>query len=298
MFIDIHSHTRLMGGPPRFHLTNLPYANPDELWEGYQRIGVERAILLPRGNPECAYSIQSNEEVLYLATKYPFIPFCNMDPRGMTNSVTAPFERLFKYYRDKGCKGVGEVACNMLVGDPLVQAMFAGAEAADMPVTIHMSPYIGHKYGLVDNAGLPQLEATLQRFPKLKIFGHSQTFWSEMAANPSITDRMGYPKGKIQEEGRVPQLLRKYEFLYGDLSAGSGFNALMRDREYAAKFLTEFQDKLLFGTDIAAPKGYMDEALLTLANFLLDLRKTGEISETVFQKVARENAIRILGLEA
>ena len=33
-----------------------------------------------------------------------------------------------------------------------------------------------------------------------------------------------------------------------------------------------------------------------LAKFLLDLRQKGKISETVFQKVARENAIRLLGL--
>jgi predicted TIM-barrel fold metal-dependent hydrolase len=296
VFIDIHSHTRLMEGPPRFHSDNLTYASPDELWEAYESVGIERSILLPRGNPECAYSLQSNEEVLYLAEKYPFVPFCNMDPRCMTNSVTAPFERVFKYYRDKGCKGIGEVCANLPMLDPLVQAMFKGAEAAGLPMTIHMSPYIGHKYGLVDNAGLPQLEATLQRFPALKIFGHSQAFWAEMGARPKIEERMGYPKGKIQEEGRIPQLMRKYENLYGDLSAGSGYNALARDPEYAAKFLTEFQDRLFFGTDVASPKGHMDELLFGLANFLKNLRQTGKISETVFQKVARENAIRVLEL--
>lgn len=296
MFIDIHSHTRLMEGPPRFHSDNLTYANPDELWEGYARIGVEKAVLLPRGNPECAYSIQSNEEVLYLAEKYPFIPFCNMDPRGMSNSVKAPFEWLFKYYKDKGCKGIGEVCANMPVLDPLVQAMFKGAEAADMPVTIHMSPYVGHSYGLVDEAGLPQLERLLQLYPKLKIFGHSQTFWAEMGSNPTVQERMGYPKGKIEEEGRIAWLMRKYENLYGDLSAGSGFNALNRDPEYAVKFLNEFQDRLFFGTDVAHPKGHMDCVLLPLANFLQDLRRSGKISETVFNKIARENAIRVLGL--
>ena len=184
----------------------------------------------------------------------------------------------------------------MPVLDPLVQAMFKGAEAAGMPVTIHMSPYVGHSYGLVDDAGLPQLEETLQRFPKLKIFGHSQTFWAEMGANPTVLERMGYPKGKIEEEGRVPYLMRKYENLYGDLSAGSGSKALLRDPEYAVKFLNEFQDRLFFGTDVAHPKGHMDAVLLPLANFLKELRQSGKISESVFQKIARENAIRVLEL--
>jgi predicted TIM-barrel fold metal-dependent hydrolase len=179
--------------------------------------------------------------------------------------------------------------------DPLVLAMFKGAEAAGLPVTFHLSPFIGYSYGLVVSAGLPELEMVLQQFPKLKIFAHSQTFWAEMGANPTVEERMGYPTGKIQEEGRIPQLMRKYENLYGDLSAGSGCNALSRDPEYAAKFLTEFQDRLLFGTDNCQPKGHMI-VMDILAKFLLDLRQKGKISETVFQKVARENAIRLLGL--
>jgi len=59
-----------------------------------------------------------------------------------------------------------------------------------------------------------------------------------------------YPKGPVKSPMRVPYLLKKYSNLYGDLSAGSGFNAISRDPECGYKFLEEFQDKLLFGTDI------------------------------------------------
>ena len=299
MFIDIHVHTARIPGPPRITGDKLTYATPEELIEEYDEIGVERAVVLPSVNPECAYRVQSNEEALEIAERYPgrFIPFCNVDPRFMTNSSRSPFEWIFKYYRDKGCKGVGEVCANLPILDPLVQAMFKGVEAAGLPLTFHLSPYVGHDYGLVDHAGLPQLEESLRRFPKLKFFGHSQTFWAEMGANPSLNERIGYPKGPIAAEGRIPELMRKYENLYGDLSAGSGFNALDRDRKYAAKFLTEFQDRLFFGTDNCQPKGHM-HVTRPLAGLLTDMRKTGEISETVFQKVARENAIRVLGLEA
>ena len=34
-----------------------------------------------------------------------------------------------------------------------------------------------------------------------------------------------------------------------ELSAGSGANAMLRDPEYAIKFLTEFSDQLFFCTD-------------------------------------------------
>ena len=173
--------------------------------------------------------------------------------------------------------------------DPLVQALFKGAEEAGLPVTFHLSPFIGYSYGLVVSAGLPELEETLQKFPKLKLFAHSQTFWAEMGARPTIEERMGYPKGEIGEEGRVPRLMRKYGNLYGDLSAGSGCNALTRDRAYGIKFLNEFQDRLCFGTDICYAKQE-----LPLAGFLLELKAEGALSEETFEKIARGNARRLL----
>ena len=45
--------------------------------------------------------------------------------------------------------------------------------------------------------------------------------------------------------------MRTYGNLYGDLSAGSGSNALTRDRGYAVKFLNN-QDRAV-RTDICAP---------------------------------------------
>lgn len=296
MFIDIHVHTRRIAGPPRITGDNLTYASPDELLEAYDEVGIERGCLLPEVNPECAFVPQSNEEVLELAARNSrFIPFCNVDPRAMTNSIHAPFHWIFSYYRDKGCKGIGEVCANLSMLDPLVLAMFKGAEEAGLPLTFHLSPFIGYSYGLVVSAGLPELERVLQQFPKLKIFAHSQTFWAEMGADPTIEERMGYPTGKIQEEGAVPRLMRKYENLYGDLSAGSGCNALARDPEYAVRFLNEFQDRLFFGTDNCQPKGHM-HVMKPLAHFLTGLRRDNKISETVFRKVARENAVRVLGL--
>ncbi len=294
MFIDIHVHTRRLPGPPRIKGDKMTYATPEELLAGYDEIGIERACVLPGVNPECCYVPQANEDVLELAEKNArFIPFCNVDPRAMTNSIDAPFEWIFKYYRDRGCRGIGEICANLSMLDPLVQALFKGAEEAGLPVTFHLSPFIGYSYGLVVSAGLPELEETLQKFPKLRLFAHSQTFWAEMGARPTIEERMGYPKGEIGEEGRVPRLMRKYGNLYGDLSAGSGCNALTRDRAYAVRFLNEFQDRLFFGTDICQPTMH---TLRPLAAFLQDLLKKGEISQTVFDKVAKKNAIRVLGL--
>ena len=48
----------------------------------------------------------------------------------------------------------------------------------------------------------------------------------------------------------------------------------------------------MFGTDICAP-----DTPTPLVDFLLDLRDNGDISEEVFRKIARENAVRILELD-
>ncbi len=292
-FIDIHVHTFRHTGFPR-PSDGETCASPAQLLAGYDEIGIERAVLLPVCNPECSTSLQGVEEVLEIAgnSNGRFIPFCNVDPRAIENSPSAPLGDMLKYYRDCGCKGVGEVSANLSILDPLVQNLFKSAEEAQLPLTFHLAPYFGGLYGLVDGAGLPGLELCLQRFPKLRIFGHSQTFWAEISRIRSIEDRLGYPQGEV-EEGTIPRLLRKYPNLYGDLSAGSGCNALMRDRTYAVKFLTEFQDRLFFGTDICQPTM---PTLRPLAEFLRELHDTREISETIFRKVARENAIRELNL--
>jgi predicted TIM-barrel fold metal-dependent hydrolase len=175
--------------------------------------------------------------------------------------------------------------------DPRVENLFAAAEAAGLVLTFHLATHIGNIYGLEVQKGLGKLEKALQKFPNLKFFAHSQTFWAEIDGNVTEDERGGYPKGKITEDGAVVKLMRKYPNLYGDISAGSGCNALKRDEEFAVSFLNEFQDRLMFGTDICRP-----DTATPLVDFMLKLRDEKKISETVFQKVARENIIRILDL--
>jgi predicted TIM-barrel fold metal-dependent hydrolase len=290
MFIDIHGHFLKSPGFPRNGKPS--FSTPEQLIERYDFLNIEKAVVLPVVNPECTYASQSNEEVIEVAEKTGrFIPFCNIDPRALDNSPWSPFGDILKFYRDKGCKGIGEVCANLPFMDPLVQNLFKGAEESGLPLTFHISPTIGQNYGLYDDPGLPQLEISLQKFPNLKFFGHSQTFWAEIARLETPGERYGYPLSTVKEEGVIPKLMRKYPNLYGDLSAGSGCNALKRDKKYAVKFLDEFQDRLMFGTDICAP-----DTPTPLVDFLLELKNSGDIPECVFNKVARGNAIKILKL--
>lgn len=291
MFIDIHVHAQRLPGPP--YNGKQPISTPEQLLERYDAIGVEKAVVLPLVSPECVLAIQSNQEVLDIAGQWPerFVPFCSIDPRGGGNRPDAPLGEALEYYQSLGCKGVGEVVANMPILDPMVQNLFRHTEAAGLPLTFHIAAQRGGMYGLVDDPGLPGLERSIATHPGLKFLGHSQTFWAEMAPLETVADRYGYPRYPVREEGAVPRMMRRYPNLCGDLSAGSGHNALARDPEYAVRFLEEFQDRLLFGTDICAP-----DTPTPLVDFLTALRDEGKISKEIFEKVARENARALLGL--
>jgi len=92
----------------------------------------------------------------------------------------------------------------------------------------------------------------------------------------------------------VVELFERYENLYGDLSAGSGFNAVSRDPEFGYPFLERFQDRMLFGTDICSAGQELPQPA-----FLKDAVQAGHISEEAYEKITWRNANRVfnLGLE-
>jgi predicted TIM-barrel fold metal-dependent hydrolase len=292
MFVDIHVHARRLPGPPRGG--KQAFATPEQLLARYDALGIESAVVLPMVSPEF-YPTQDVDDLFEMAERFPgrFIPFCNVDPRGVANAPDAPLDELLNYYRSRGAKGLGEITANLPFTDPLVQNLFKHVERAGLPVIFHVSWRLGGDYGLCDEPGLPQLESCLARFPKLTFLGHSTAFWAEIAALEKPHDRRSYPPYPVRAEGVVPKLMRQYPNLHGDLSAGSGHNALARDPDYGPAFLAEFQDRLYFGTDICAP-----DTPTPLVDLLLDWRAKGRISDTVFRKVARENAAELLGIAA
>ena len=290
MFIDIHAHARQSPGTGRLVYDNFP--TPEQLIRRYDKLGIAKGVLLPLVSPE-VYEPQSNGEILAICDAHPdrFVPFCNIDPRAMTNSPNAPFGELLAFYKEKGCKGLGEMLPNLPLNDPLVDNLLDHCNAQQMPVTFDMATRIGGTYGVYDEPGLPCLKRALRRYPKVVFLGHSPPFWAEIAKLETIESRAGYPKGPVKEEGVVPQLMRKYPNLHGDLSAGSGFNAISRDLEYGAAFLEEFQDKLYFGADICAP-----DNPAPLVDLLLRLRREDRISQECLEKIAWKNANRLLDL--
>ena len=291
MFIDIHAHAYLFDYPPQDGSTQ--FCTAEEVIARYDELGIEKGVLLPLIGPE-TYIAQSNAEIAEICKRYPdrFIPFFNIDPRGIANSEFTDFSPWINWFKAHGYLGVGEFMPNMRFLDPRVLNIFRQFQDANLPVIFDDTVYVNSSYGLVDDPGLPQLEMVLNMFPRLILLGHGPAFWSEIGTLETVYDRGGYPDYPIKEEGAVPKLFRRYKNLWGDLSAGSGYNALARDVDYAVKFLNEFQDRLCFGTDIC----YYDQQL-PLASFLLELKKSGHISEVVFEKIACGNAKRLLNLE-
>jgi len=287
--IDIHIHTNLYKGIERF--SGGTYASPEEIISMYEKLGIGKGVLLPEINAECAFQVQSNEEVSYITQQYPdtFYWFCNINPLMGSNSTDTDFTYFLDYYKKLGAKGVGEVTANMYFDDPYMENLFSHCEKCQMPVIFHMAHKKGNCYGLIDDMGLPRLEKELIKFPKLKFLGHSQTFWAEIGNDLTEEKRRGYPKGKVIP-GRVVELMRKYPSLCGDLSAGSGYNALTRDPEFGYQFIEEFQDKLYFGTDICDPRNDMKLSLWLDKAF-----EQGKISKAAYEKVCFGNVLDLLG---
>jgi predicted TIM-barrel fold metal-dependent hydrolase len=87
----------------------------------------------------------------------------------------------------------------------------------------------------------------LDRYPKVTFIGHAQTWWSNIdkKSDPGVM----YPAGPVSSGGITDRLLSDYANIYGDLSAKSGLNSMLRDEAHARDFLTRHQNKLLFGSD-------------------------------------------------
>ena len=296
--IDIHAHAIMFHEQaPKDYVTGERFCSASEVIELYDKLEIEKGVLMPLLSPEANYDPMTSKECAFLASQNPdrFFWFCNIDPRSCGHSPSADLSKYIEHYKMLGAKGLGEITANIPIDDPLIDNLFFHCEENDMPVTIHLAPMNAKYgfYGLKDEIGLPRLEKMLKKHRKLKVFGHSQLFWAEISTNVTEENRIGCPGGKVNE-GRIAYLLRKYPNLYCDCSAGSGTNALMRDKEYTAKFIEEFSDRLMYGCDICYKS---NKRPFVFKEWLDGFRKDGYINEDNYHKFVRGNAIRLLKLE-
>lgn len=256
-----------------------------------KELGIRKGVLMAGGETQSVVgNFATNEEVQKICEAYPeyFAWMCNIDEK----NIDTIYKRLMDY-KSKGAIGIGELMINKRIDHPFLEALFTAAEKADLPVTIHMSPEEGYKYGVVDAPGLPLLESLLRRHPSLKILGHSMTFWIEISGDAPKDKEGRYKvgKGPIIPGGRLIELFDKYPNLYGDLSANSGGRAIMRDPYFGLQFLETYADRLFFATDMLT-----SDMVYPLGDWLDEQVANGKLSQETYDKICYKNAQRIFGL--
>lgn len=273
--IDSHMHLGLLyfGEEP---------LTPEYLLAFMDEGGIDRAVLLPIESPECTSYYVPTSDVLEACRQYPerFIPFCNVDPRRMRVADQ------LREFRREGCLGYGEAMSGLVVDDPLLQVVYRTCGELQMPIVFDIDKRMN-----LDDSGLPRFEAMLKAFPDTVFIGHGPMFWAEISGGFERRGSVAYPKGPVRPGGVVPRLLETYANLYADISAGSGFNALNRQPDYGDRFMDDFQDKLLFGTDICHHGQKVPHM-----NFMRSALAAGRISQAVFDKIASANLEALLDL--
>lgn len=292
--IDIHCHVTPFPQYQRIRENGSRSLDATERIAIHDKLNVDIGVLLPLVSPESLWTIGSNEATKFLVDQYPdrFMWFCNVDPRQGQYSAKTDLSIILNHYKSLGAKGVGELTAALYADDPMMDNLFYHCAQCEMPVLIHIAPQIGNAYGIVDDLHLPRIEKMLKKHPDLKLIGHSQCFWSELTAETTVENRSKYLSNKIKE-GRVPQLMRQYGNLYCDLSAGSGMHAMMCDPEYAAGFLTEFSDRIYYGTDVVRNNSTFQ---YEFDAFLTKMAEDGMISRETYEKIIRKNAANLLGI--
>jgi predicted TIM-barrel fold metal-dependent hydrolase len=265
--IDIHQHTHYAG------------RTDDTLVEHQRAMGVTRTVLLPAGSrlgldADC----YGNDSVLALAHRYPkeFVYFANEVP-------DIPEARLvLEKYLKMGACGIGEQKFPVACDSPAIELVAQIARHFHVPVLLHFQH---NKY----NTDYLHFHRILEKYPTVNFIGHAQTFWGNIDKN-HVQETL-YPKGAVIPGGYTDKLLSDYQNMYGDLSAGSGLNALKRDEEHALALLTRHRRKLMFGSDCADHIGSGDKC--SGAQCLATLRRLID-DQAVLKDILSENAKRVI----
>ena len=276
--IDIHVHCSKDDG---HKINGQDLISKDEMIKSMDERGIDKSVLM--SSSAKAEDLLSNDELRQI---------CKESDRFYYMSMVDFDEDIYdqlKREKDLGSLGIGELVYNKAFNSPEIFKLLEAAQKLEMPVLFHISPQLGKYYGVNDLKGLPYLEEALKRFENLIFIGHSQAFWCEISKydeeDPAYRD--SYPKGKVVE-GRLVELMRKYPNLYADLSANSGANALMRDKDYGVSFIKEFSDRLFFGTDT-----FNIEQKFPLDAYLEKLGQEGLLEKEELEKIYYKNFEKI-----
>lgn len=246
-------------------------------------VGVERSVVLPVGDYWRSYegfTGMTNEMVLEAALRYEgrIVPFLSVDP-------SPDVEEKIREIQPKGFKGFGEHKVDLKFDDPLCIKIFQICDEIGLPVLVHNDPLLHFP------RDIEAIERILQLCPNTIFIFHGPSWWREISkeVDPSVSYRVG----KVTSGGKVEQILKEYSNAYADISAGSGYNALSRDKDYAKRFLEENSDKVMFGTDFPCFDGCGGQ--LGPNKIHLRLLQSLELDKKVHQNIIGGNASELFG---
>ncbi|KYH41536.1 MAG: amidohydrolase [Candidatus Bathyarchaeota archaeon B26-2] len=277
MVVDVHVHIGWVRSLAR-NLKGWVYADLEDLRGYMDECGVEKAFVLsvPEGCDPYA-EVVSNEVLLKTVLgDERLVPFCIVDPR-----FPGAVERLERLVR-MGCMGVGEFKVPIRADDERSLEILKVAEDYGLPVLFHMED--GRYF-----YDIHALENVLRIFSDVNFVAHGPGWWRHISKR---FEGEHYPKGEVEVEGEVQRLLRTYRNIYVDISATSGLNALSRDPDHARRFLTEFSDRVLFGTDF--PCLAVDGGEFGLNRKHMRFLKSLGLPDNVLKKILHSNAERLI----
>ena len=267
--LDIHQHTHYSG-------------RTDEELVAHQRtMGIKKTILLPAGSKYgLAADAWGNDSCVALAKKYPgeYLYFANELP-----DIPETKQVLEKYLK-MGAIGIGEQKYPVDCDSPHIDLVARIARHFNVPVLLHFQ----HE---TYNYHIERFHKILERHPRVNFIAHAQTWWGNIDKNHD--QKVMYPKGKVTPGGISDKLLSDYANMYGDLSAGSGLNALQRDEDHGREFLVRHQNKLLYGSDCNDKDG--QGAKCSGSQQIAEVRKL--VSDPkILRKIFWENAAGLMRL--
>jgi len=267
--IDIHQHTDYSG-------------RTDEQMLAHQRtMGIAHTVLLPAGRFfQLEAGASGNDRVQEVARQHPgeYFFFANEVP------YLSDAREVIVAALKAGAHGIGEQKF-MVDADSRAVAILAEIAAEfDVPVLLHF------QYGRY-NTSFERFHTILERYPKVNFIGHAQTWWANIDAKADQT--VLYPKGPVTPGGITDRLLTDYPNMYGDMSAGSGLNAMLRDEDHARGFFARHQDKLMYGSDCSDSVGTGEKC--SGSQMLATIRRLAP-DKVAERKILFENAKRVLKL--
>jgi predicted TIM-barrel fold metal-dependent hydrolase len=244
-------------------------------------MGVTKTVLLPAGSKYgLAVGAGGNDSVVALASAHPeeFAYFANELPD------IPDARRVIEKYLRLGAIGIGEQKFPVEADSQHIDLVAAIAREYSVPVLMHFE--FEHY-----NLGFEKFFRVLERHPKVNFIGHAQTWWGNI--DRKHNQAVMYPTGVVTPGGITDRLLSDYSNMYGDMSAGSGLNALLRDEDHARGFLQRHADKLMFGSDCNDREGGGEKC--SGGKMLAAIRRLAT-DKSAERKILHGNAARLMKL--